>query len=178
MTVIFPEATKAQGNISVTIVTTIADTDAPSLATEINAGTSVNVSCFLVGDFAVTATTNKGEAPRRNCTTQVLQQFGNTTYEVADLQYIYDPQAGATDENEAKDALVEGTEVYMVERLGMLAGGDSAVAYAAGQRVNVYKIKLGPQNRTKTGDGEFDELTITQSAILVSPPVYDVQIVA
>jgi hypothetical protein len=119
MSIIFPEATKVQGNTSVVVVQTIANMAAPDLSSEINAGSSVNVSCFLYGDLNPTVETNKGEAPRRLCTTQVFQQFGNTTYEVPDLQYVYDPQAASsTDDNKALAALTEGSEVYLVIRRG------------------------------------------------------------
>lgn len=174
MTVVFPEAVKAQGNTSVTIVQTVADMAAPKLATEINAGTSVNASCYLYGDLNPTATTAKGEAPRRLCTTEVFQQFGNTTYEVPDITYVFDPQGDDTVEaNEAKAALTEGTEVYLVIRRGLNARTE---AYATGQRVDVWHVRLGPQNRGATGDGEFDEYAITQSVIAVEPAQYSVAI--
>lgn len=176
MTVYYPEATQVYGNTSVTVVQTIANMSAPDLSTEIAAASSVNVSCFLYSGGVGTSTTNKGEAPRRLCTKSVLQQFGQTTYEVTDLQYSYDPQAAlSTNDNDARSALVEGTEVYLIIRRGLDAQ-DSA--YAAGQYVDVWKVRLGPQNKTQTGDDEFAEYSITQSVVAVTPPVEDVQIVA
>jgi hypothetical protein len=176
VTVVFPEAVKAQGNTSVTIAQTIADMTAPSLGTEINAASSVNASCYLYGDLNPTISTAKGEAPRRLCTTEVFQQFGNTTYEVPDLQYVYNPQGDLTDEaNEALAALTEGSEVFLVIRRGMNA---RTAAYAVGQQVDVWHVRLGPQNRTVTGDGEFDEYAITQSVIPLEPPEYSVAVVA
>lgn len=175
MTVIFPEAVKAQGNTSVIAVQTIADGDAPKLATEINAGTSVNVSCYIFGDFSASGTTNRGTAPRRLCTTEEIQEFGFTSYEISDLQYVYDPQAAdSAENNKAKAALTPGTDVWLVERLGLNA---RTSALAVGQKVNLHHVKLGPQNRTKTGDGEFDQFSITQSVTHVEPPYYDVTIV-
>lgn len=173
MTVLFPEAVKAQGNHSVTVVQTLADMSAPTLI-EVNATGSINVSCFLFGSggFAATSTTNKGEAPARLCTTETFQEFGNTSYEISDLQYVYSPQEDdTTDANKAMAALTPGTEVYLIERLGLDA---KTAAYAAAQKVNVHHVRLGPQNRTKTGDGEFDQFSITQSVIHIEPPVYDV----
>ena len=176
MTVIFPEAVKQQGNTSVTVVQDIADTSAPSLATEINAVSSVNVSCFLYGGGVGTATTNKGESPRRLCTTETFQAFGSTTYDVTDLSYVYNPQGDDTDEaNEAKAALTEGTDVYLVIRKGLDA---QTSAYAAAQLVDIWHVRLGPQNRTTTGDGEFDEYSITQPVTVLEAPVYDVEIAA
>lgn len=176
MSILFPEATKMQGNTSVVVVQTMANMAAPDLSSEINAGSSVNVSCFLYNDLNPTITTAKGEAPRRMCTTQVFQQFGNTTYEVPDLQYVYDPQeAPSTDNNKALAALTENSEVYLVIRRGLSAEN---TALAAGQRVDIWHVRLGPQNRTVTGDGEFDELAITQSVIPLEPPEYGAVIVA
>lgn len=177
MTVLFPEATKAQGNISVTAVASIATPTAPSLATEINATSSVNISCFLYDNGSiVNATTNKVTANARLCTTEQFQQFGNTLFEVSDLMYVYNPQGSPTDPaNKAKELLDEGAEVYLVERLGLDAQNTD---YAAAQLVNVYHVRLGKQNRTRQGDAESAEFSITQSAILLEPPVYDVAIVA
>lgn len=176
MTVIFPEATQQLGNTSVTVVQTVANMAAPDLSTEINAVSSVNVSCFLYSGGVGTSNTNKGSAPRRVCTKAELQQFGITNYEVTDLSYVYDPQAAdSTDDNKAKAALTEGSEVYLIVRKGLDA---ETVAYAAGQYVDVWHVELGPQNRTQTGDGEFDEFSITQSVVVKSPPQQDVLIVA
>jgi hypothetical protein len=176
MTVFFPEATQVYGNTSVVVVQTIANPEAPSLATDINAATSVNVSCYLYSGGVGTSTTNKGEAPRRLCTTSVLQNFGQTTYEVTDLQYTYDPQEDLTHENnDARNALTEGSEVYLVVRRGLNA---QDTAYAAAQKVDVWHVRLGPQNKTQTGDGEFDEYSITQAVVAMEPPVEDVEIAA
>lgn len=176
MTVLFPEAVKQQGNTSVAVVQTIADTSAPSLGTEINAATSVNVSCFLYSGGEGTTTTAKGEAPRRLCTTSTFSTFGNTTYDVSDLQYVYDPQAADNDPaNEARTALTEGSEVYLVIRRGLAA---ETTAFAAAQKVDIWHVRLGPQNKTVTGTGEFDEFSITQSVAVIEPPIEDVAIVA
>lgn len=176
MSVIFPEATQVYGNTSVVVVQTMANPAAPSLATDINHATSVNVSCYLYSGGVGTSTTNKGEAPKRLCTTSVLQNFGTTTYEVTDLQYTYDPQeALSTENNEARNALTEGSEVYLVIRRGLSA---QDTAYAAAQKVDVWHVRLGPQNKTQTGDGEFDEYSITQSVVAIEPPVEDVAVVA
>ncbi|MCD4535642.1 hypothetical protein LRP67_16235 [Nocardioides sp. cx-169] len=176
MSVIFPEATQVYGNTSVAVVQDMADMSAPDLSTDILASTTVNVSCFLYSGGVGTSTTNKGEAPRRLCTTSVLQNFGTTTYEVTDLQYTYDPQAAlSTDDNKARAALTEGSEVYLILRRGLNA---QDTAFAAGQYVDVWHVRLGPQNKTQTGDGEFDEYSVTQTVVAIEPPVEDVQILA
>lgn len=169
MTVVFPDAVKQQGNTSVVFVSTVADPTAPKLATEINAGTSVNVSCFLYSGGDVTSTQNTGAAPRRLCTTTELQQFGTKTTAITDVQYVYSPQGAPTDpSNAAKTALVEGTVWYMIQRRGLSA---TTSALATTQKVKVTKVQVGAQNEGVTGTGEFDEFSITQSIIALSPPV-------
>lgn len=169
MTVLFPEAVKQQGNTSVVFVQTIATPTAPAVAAEINASTSVNVSCFLYSGGQITSTQNRGAAPRRLCTTEELQQFGTRTTEISDIQYLHSPQgAPSVDANKARTALVDGSEWYMVIREGLNA---RSTAYAAAQRVLVTKVRMGAQNRGVTGDGEFDEYAITQGIIALSPPV-------
>ena len=169
MTVVFPEATKQQGNTSVLFVADLEDPTAPSLASEIGAATTLNVSCFLYTGGQITQTQNRGAAPRRLCTTEELQQFGSRTTEVTDIQYVYDPQGDDADPaNAAYAALLDGTEWYMVQRKGLSAVD---APYLATQRVSVTRVRLSAQNEGVTGDGEFDEFSITQGVIALSPPV-------
>lgn len=169
MTVVFPEAVKQQGNTSVVFVQTIATPTAPKLATEINAATSVNVSCYLYSGGDITSTQNRGAAPRRLCTVEELQQFGTRTTEISDIQYVYSPQlADSAEANKAKGALISGTDWFMVIRKGLSA---TTAAYATTQKVDVIRVRLGAQNKGVTGDGEFDEYSITQSVIALSPAV-------
>ncbi len=176
MSIIYPEATQVFGQTSVAVVQTMANPAAPDLSTDLQASSTVNVSCFLYSGGVGTSTTNKGEAPRRVCTKSVLQNFGQTTYEVSDLVYTYDPQAAlSTNDNKARQALTEGSEVYLIVRRGLDA---QDTPFAVGQYVDVWKVRLGPQNKTQTGDGEFDEFSITQTVVAIAPPVEDVQIVA
>jgi hypothetical protein len=176
VTVIFPEATKSLGNTSVIAVATIANMSAPDLSSEIAAVTSVNGSCYLYADMVASGETNKGTAPTRACEKTEREEFGRTKFSISDIQYVYDPQAAdSTDENLFKAALAPDTELYLVERVGLDA---RTTAVAAGQKVNVHHVRVGPQNRTKTGDGEFDEFSITQAVSYIEDPVYDVAIVA
>lgn len=176
MSVLYPEAVKSQGATSIWVAQTVAVETAPDISSELQAATTVNISCFLVGDFQPTVTTNKGEAPRRLCTTQTFQEFGLTSYEVPDLQYIFNPQAASTvDANKAKAALAEGSTVFLIVRRGMNA---QTVAPAPGQFVDVWKVRLGPQNRGVTGDGDFDQYSISQSVIALKPPTYDAVLAA
>lgn len=170
MTVVYPEGTGVQGNIGVRIVLDIADTSAPSLATEINAASSLDLSCYLYANgWNPSITTSRVTAPRRLCTRQQLQQFGSDTYELSDLVYSYDPQAADADEaNEALATLTKGLEVYAVERLGLDARD---AAWAAGQYVDIHPIRLGEQGRAGDPTDETAEFQIVQSVIYTAPPI-------
>lgn len=174
MTVIYPEATPVQGNTKVKAVMTIADTEAPSLATEVNAGTSLDLSCFL-RDFNPEMTSNSGSAPNRLCTTVSLPVEGNTQFNAIEVRYVYDPQAAdAADENKAKALLTRGVEFYAVVRKGLDAREDD---FAANDYVEVWKFRAGRQNKVRSGDDEFGEYEISQMWYPLTEPV-DGQIAA
>jgi hypothetical protein len=176
MTVVFPDAVKAQGAISVTAIA-VADLTTPT-APKLSDLTSdgVNISMYLyTGSAAPSSTTTTGEAPRRLGSKQVTQEMGTTNHAIGDLQYVHDPQASAGDPaNAAKTLLTEGDEFYLVYRYGP----DGEDALAIGDKVNVWKVQVGPQNEGATGDGEFDHLSITQSVIAKAPPTKGVALVA
>lgn len=175
MTVIYPEATPVQGNTKVKAVLTVADPAAPSLASEINAASSVDLSCFLRA-FAPSVTVNSGTAPPRLCTREQLPQEGNTQFAAIELRYPYDPQADdLTDDNKAKATLTQGTELYLVVRKGLDAREDD---FAADEQVEVWKVRLGRQDRTWSGEDEFAEYEIAQMAYPVLTPEYDAVIAA
>lgn len=169
MTVVFPTAVKAQGNNSVTVLQTVADPTAPSLATEVNGASSVDVSFYLYGGFSPTAEANKGSAPARLGDTIEREEFGRVKTTIADLQYVFDPQADDTDPaNAAKAALPEGAEVWLMQRAGLNAKTDDK---AVAQKVVMHHVVLGPQNKTQTGDDEFAEFSITQAVSYLEPPI-------
>ena len=170
MAVIYPAGTGVQGNLGVKWVEAIADEAAPSLATELEAASSVDISCYLyAGGWNVTVNANKGAAPRRLCTRQTTEQFGATTYTLADLLYTLDPQAADSDpDNAALAALTAGSEGFIVVRMGLDA---RELAWAVGQYVNVYAVRLGEQNHIGDTTDEFAEFQVQQPAILTKPPV-------
>lgn len=176
MTVTIEEGVKAQGNISVRIIQTIANPLTPKL-TEASATTSGEVMCHVYGNQQIaTKTQTKGERPRRGCTSKVRQRFGNTTYEFSDLQYAHNPQLPLTAAvNRVKQLLVPGTVVWAMVRYGLPV---QERAYAVGDIVDLWRIELGVQNKTMTGEGEFDELSITQGGVVIADPIEDVALVA
>lgn len=161
MTIIFPDATPVQGNTKVKLCAAIATLTAPSLATEINAAASLDVSFFL-RDWNPDFTANTGSAPPRLGTTVQLPLEGNTQFSAIELRYIYDPTAAdSVSNNKLKALMVQGTTLYAVVRKGK----DATVAFAATDRVEVWKIRVGKPRRLRSGDDEFSEFEIAQNVM-------------
>lgn len=176
MTIIYPQATPALGATATVVALTLANDGQVSLATDLTSANSLNISCFLYGNFTATSETPKGQAPRRQCDTSQREQFGPTTFTGPTLQYAYDPQSdGTVDENKAKAMLTEGLDVWVIERNGKPAKLEDL---AATDVVNLHHLRLGKQNRTRTGDDDQAEFSITQETVYVEDPIYDVVIAA
>lgn len=161
MAVDLPETTKVLGTRSVWVVpeATITDPTAISAAT---LASGFKATCFIYGDGgAVTGEQGRGQAPPKLCEVDQREQLGRVTKSISDIQYSYKPQAADADPaNAMRAALPAGTRVYIVDRLGVL----DETAPTAGQFVNAALVTLGIQNKTKTGDDEYAEYSITQGA--------------
>lgn len=168
MTVVFPEATPVLGNLKVLVADAVASSTAPDLSSEIGAAGSVDISCYIRG-WNADVTTNSGTAPGRLCTTVDLPQPGKSSMPAIELRYIYDPQADdTTPENKLKAKLVEGTEVFIIVRKGL----PYTQAFGVGDDTEVYKVRVGRQNRVTSGDDEYAEFEISQALYPVTLPVY------
>lgn len=167
MTLVYPEGTPTLGNTKVAAVLTVANLTAPKLATEINAVTSVDGSLHLYpAGWQPSATTAKGEKPARLGSKRTLQQFNRTSYDLSDLQYVYDPQGDDSDPgNEFKELLESGLEVVLVERIGLDA---EDVPFAVGQKVVCHHVLLNDQVKSGDRTDENGEFFITQSVIYVN----------
>ena len=169
MTVYFPEATPVLGNLKMNAILTVADPAAIKLATEWNANSSVDLTCF-VRPLIPSATTNSGSAPNRMCTTITLPNEGRTEISAFELRYVYDPQADDTDpDNKAKALLVRGLSLTLAFRKGLDA---RAVAPAVGQKTEAWYGRLGRQNRVTSGDDDQAEFEISQMFFPKSDVVY------
>lgn len=156
MTIVMPEGTPTLGAVKVKAVVTVAVPTAPKLATEINAVGSVDISCHLLTDgWAPSAETSKQTKKRRKCSKKDTEQLGPTTYRLAALKYVHNPQAAdATAGNEARQALKEGLKFHFVERQGKDA---QTAVFAIGDRTRDHYVVLGPQIEMDDPDenGEF-----------------------
>lgn len=163
-----PEAAKVQGQTRVVFCTAVADETAPSLASEINAASSVEATMAMYGQFNPTANVNTGNAPARLGTTVQLPVEGNAQLQPIATSYPYDPSADDTDENnKVKALLTQGTEIWAVVRRGVPKDVDLAV----GDVVKTYRVSCGYQNLTQTGDDEYAEYAIEQNLFQLSDPV-------
>jgi hypothetical protein len=134
-----PASVTTNGTTSVVYVETIADPSGP-LATEINAVSSLDVSCYLTGDgFAPETSENTVEDPRL-CQAQTYEQRGDYT-DAIELTYVFNPDSPS--DNEAHTTLLEGTTGFIVVRWGV----DSDAVFAAGDIVDVYPVTFGVQRK-------------------------------
>ena len=118
----------------------LANPAAPGVAAALNAATSLDVTCYLTGDFAPDASVAT-ITDDRVCLKQILEDVGAVTWSVEEMQYIYDVQNPASVSNKAYAAMVGGSAGFFVARYGM----DYDTAAAASQKGDVIPVKLGPQ---------------------------------
>lgn len=160
MVVTIPPGIKAEGKSSVLYVPTLTSPAAPTTA-EVTGASALDLSFFLTaGSFKAAGEQAKGD-DRRYGSKQTFQTLGRTTHTIDDIVYISDPQAAASaPTNEAMETLAEGITGYLIVRWGLDA---ESAAFAATQKVDVYPVEFGSQNKTPLGDNdEFAKITITQ----------------
>lgn len=176
MTVYVPEATPATGNVKLWWVTTIATLTAPSLASEINAPSSVDLSQYLYGNsWAPGLDQGKGQARRRLGTKRNQERLNTPVETLPNLEYVCAPQLPDTDDiNKLYALCVPGTVLTFLERLGM----DVDTAPAVGQYFNTYRVRLGERATLAPTDDENADIYVTQGVINLVPVTKKVQLVA
>lgn len=148
------------GNVKILAAVAIANTAAPGLAAELNAATTVDLSCALMADgFKPTGDQSKSNRRRRVCSKSDSEILGPTTYKFDKLQYSTgDPQNPDT---ATVSLMVEGAKVYLVERLGL----DSSAALSATQKVRVHYVELGAPVRMYDANADNGEFYIEQELV-------------
>lgn len=162
---VYPAGVQVRKTVRLAFVTTIANLSAPKIATEINAASSQDISCYVTPEgWKPSLTQNKGNAPRRICTGADRQNLGSEMYELPDLLYANNPQgAAASVQVLAAEKLVPGTSGFIIERLGI---NIDATDYAVGQFVNVWPVTLGAQLDEYDITDEFGEYLIRQPLVV------------
>ena len=165
MTIFTPDTVASQGNTSVYILTTPPVDPASPTKAEIDAG--IVASCFFYGgQFTATGEQSTGERPRKLCHKVTPQALGAVTFSIEAIQFSHDPQGADTDEaNAVRTALAEGTKVWIYDRMGKDAETEPV---AAGDVLRGHHLDTGVQNWGQTGDGEFDEFSVTQQLTYTS----------
>lgn len=129
-------STPADGNVKVVWVTTIANTAAPS-ATELNAVTSIDLSCYLTADGFSPALDEAVISDDRLCDTETFEQPGRAS---RSLSVTYIDNSNTVDDNDAFETLVPGTDGYIVVRRGKAYAG---VFVATTDKVDVWPVTCG-----------------------------------
>lgn len=177
MTVVFPTGVTAEGNVKAKVVLAIANKAAPSLASEINAASAVDISGFVMaGSFNPGGEQGRG-TNRRLGSKQSFQRLGRENPSIDDLRYVYYPQAAAADpNNKAYETLLNGLVGFVVVRYGLDA---QTSAFAAAQKVDVYPVEFGVQRKdSPPEDDEFALLTVTQAIAVTGVVTRDAVIAA
>lgn len=159
--------------VSVKWVPTIADPTQPKLATEINAATSVDLTCLLTEPWGPDYSVAVAEI-KRMCSKVATQRGGAITYTFPDFIYAYDSQALATAGiNKAYAALVQGATGFIVVRYGKQVD----TAWAVGDKVDVWnaQITAGPLKLIPEANSE---LKAKSSAVNIGTPQFDKAVAA
>jgi hypothetical protein len=145
-----PQKVQANGKDSWWFVTAIADMTAPTAA-EVNAGTGLNISCYLLAEQeGVTSNAEKVRLARLLCETTTTEGLGEQTFSLADIQGVFDPQAASgADGKKAWEKFKDGASGYLVRRQAVVATTGDAVA---GQFVDVFKVDVGQAVPGKTAN--------------------------
>lgn len=132
-------STPADGNVRTDVVPAIAAIAEPKV-NELTAATAVNISCYITaGGFSVTPE-QATISDDRECDTFSASMPGRVTFSSPAVTVIDNTNSpNATGSNKAVDTLIPGSTVFIVRRRGIAFDA----AYAAGQKVEVYKALVG-----------------------------------
>lgn len=136
-----PTGIPSVGYWTARLVTTIANTAAPSLGTEINAASSVAAECLFGKSWGGPSASYEKVKNERFCTIQSYERLGKLTYSIDDFVFAADPQSGAgsTALNKVWDLVKDGWTGFLVLRVGKSVD----TAAAAADKVWVFPVEVG-----------------------------------
>lgn len=145
-----------------------------SVAT-LGGATAVELTCYLSkGTLGMAAETERG-TDERECTSQVFEVLGKTTWTVNDLEYVWEPQAAASSPtNKAYDTLKKGTTGFLILRFGK----DVDTALAVGDKVWQIPVTLGEQAPKAREGNAAEKLKIVQPVVVSGNVRQDVALTA
>lgn len=162
-TVVNPASAPSLGADRVMAVVTVASMTAPKIATEVDAATSVDISCALMSDgWNPNTTQSKTTRKRRLCSKVDTETLQPALCTIDTIMYTTgDPQSPDTN---ISTMFVEGALVYLVERLGP----DSGAAYAVGQKVITHYVRLGKPYRVRDLGADNGEFAMAVNVVYVN----------
>lgn len=122
-----PAGVPSDGSWKVAFVPTIEDPSAPKIATEIKAAGSVDGSCLLTKQGIAIGQNVEKFTDERLCTINVYEQNGAITWSIDDLEFVIDPQGGASSATNKLYALLSGDtgwSGFIVIRAGLFSAND------------------------------------------------------
>ena len=163
-----PASVPADGNLKVVWVSALADPANPT-ATELNAGSVVDLSCYLSADGYSPSTDEQSVTDDRLCSRQTYEQPGRFA-EGLEVGYVYRQQDPLATDNKAFATLKHLTAGYVATRWGQ----DYEDAFAATDIVDIYPATCGRQRKQKpTANGV---LTIMQKLFITGAVQQDVAV--
>jgi len=164
-------STPYDGNVKAVLVPAIADVKNPTVAELTGAGV-IDISCYLTGDGLAISVDQQTVSDERLCSTSTFEKRGRKTHSV-DVTYIDNTNSVANaDQNEAREALEEGSHHYLVTRRNVAY----ETAIAAAQKVRVYPVEAGFPAEVP---GEANSVTRSTSKLFVeAEPGIDVAVTA
>lgn len=136
-------STPADGMVRTDVVTSIADITAPKTATELAAASSKNISCYITAGGSKLDVTQDSISDDRECDTFSAQAPGRVKVDSPSLTVIDNSGTANSASNDAINALTPGSTVFIVRRYGSAF----SAAYAAAQKVDVFKVIVGTKQR-------------------------------
>ena len=166
MPVTIPAGVKAEGNLKVAYVPTIAVVTAPTTV-EVTAAGALDISFFITaGNFKPSGEQARGD-DRRVGSKQTFEVLGREKSSIDDRIYNADPQAAAaTPGHKAMELFQPNVAGYFVVRYGLDA---ETVDFTAAQKVDVWPIIFGAQNKVPLDENdEFAKIRIVQAVAVTS----------
>ncbi|HEX5995672.1 MAG TPA: hypothetical protein VFY84_11070 [Jiangellales bacterium] len=164
-----PLSVPSDGTLRVDFVATIANLSAPSVASELNAVTSQELSPYITGDGWQPTGEQASVTDERLASVQTFEQPGRKTKSLT-VVYVHNPTSAG--DNEAYETLAEGTTGYVTARWAV----PRTQALAAGDKFDIYQITAGEPMKQFNGANSVH--TVTQRLFVTGEVVLDAVAVA
>lgn len=106
----------------------------------------------------------------RECTTDVHEVLGKTTWTINDLDYVWEPQAAAgSPTNKAYEMLAPGTTGFLTFQWGI----DVEADLVAGSKVWQFPVTVGEQVPKTPEGGAAEKIKIVQLVVVTGPILKD-----